>query len=125
MTSQTLEPRALDLSVPARLGQYLWRLVQFDLGFSAIYGKPVATVIAERLPPTLLLMLARRRSLSCLMERSLPLLLEMELPPITSIHSDRVLRTSPRFPVDDIRDDQLVSSQHKFNRQGTCSLPAG
>ncbi len=30
----------------------------FDLGFSAIYGKPVATVIAERLPVTLLLMTA-------------------------------------------------------------------
>ena len=48
----------LDLSVPARLGQYLLRLVQLDLGFSAIYGKPVAIVIAERLPPTLLLMTA-------------------------------------------------------------------
>ena len=46
----------LDLSVTARLGQYLWRLVSFDLGYSAIYGKPVATVIFERLPATLLLM---------------------------------------------------------------------
>jgi len=46
----------LDLSVPAQLANYLWRLVRFDLGFSAIYGKPVATVIAERLPATLLLM---------------------------------------------------------------------
>ena len=48
----------LDLSVSAQLGNYLWRLVRFDLGFSAIYGKPVATVIAERLPATLLLMTA-------------------------------------------------------------------
>ena len=48
----------LDLSVPAQLGQYLWRLVRLDLGFSAIYGKPVATVIAERLPATILLMTA-------------------------------------------------------------------
>jgi peptide/nickel transport system permease protein len=48
----------LDLSVPAQLGNYLWRLVQLDLGFSAIYGKPVATVILERLPATLLLMTA-------------------------------------------------------------------
>ncbi|PZW45967.1 peptide/nickel transport system permease protein [Humitalea rosea] len=48
----------LDLSVPARLGQYLLRLVQLDLGYSAIYGKPVATVILERLPATLLLMTA-------------------------------------------------------------------
>jgi peptide/nickel transport system permease protein len=48
----------LDLPVMARLGDYLWRLVRLDLGFSAIYGKPVATVILERLPATLLLMTA-------------------------------------------------------------------
>ena len=46
----------LDLSVAAQLANYLWRLVRLDLGFSAIYGKPVAIVIAERLPVTLLLM---------------------------------------------------------------------
>ncbi|MFT8242916.1 ABC transporter permease [Roseomonas sp. BN140053] len=46
----------LDVSVPVQLGRYLWRLVQLDLGQSAIYGKPVAEVIAERLPVTLLLM---------------------------------------------------------------------
>ncbi|MGE0717125.1 MAG: ABC transporter permease [Alphaproteobacteria bacterium] len=46
----------LDLSVPAQLVNYLWRLVRLDLGFSSIYGKPVATVIAERLPATMLLM---------------------------------------------------------------------
>jgi peptide/nickel transport system permease protein len=46
----------LDVSVAVQLGRYLWRLVQLDLGFSAIYGKPVATVILERLPATLLLM---------------------------------------------------------------------
>lgn len=48
----------LDLSVTAQLGNYLWRLVRFDLGFSSIYGKPVAAVIAERLPVTILLMTA-------------------------------------------------------------------
>jgi peptide/nickel transport system permease protein len=48
----------LDLSVATQLLNYLWRLVRFDLGFSAIYGKPVATVIVERLPATLLLMTA-------------------------------------------------------------------
>ena len=48
----------LDLSVPAQLGNYFWRLVRLDLGFSAIYGKPVSTVILERLPTTLLLMTA-------------------------------------------------------------------
>jgi peptide/nickel transport system permease protein len=46
----------LDLSVSVRLGHYLARLATFDLGYSAIYGKPVAEVIAERLPATLLLM---------------------------------------------------------------------
>jgi peptide/nickel transport system permease protein len=48
----------LDLSIPMQLGNYLWRLIRFDLGFSSIYGKPVATVILERLPPTILLMTA-------------------------------------------------------------------
>lgn len=48
----------LDVSAWAQLGNYLWRLVRLDLGFSAIYGKPVATVIAERLPTTILLMTA-------------------------------------------------------------------
>jgi peptide/nickel transport system permease protein len=46
----------LDASATVRLGRYLWRLAQLDLGFSAIYGKPVAEVIIERLPVTLLLM---------------------------------------------------------------------
>ena len=48
----------LDVSVAVQLGNYLWRLIRLDLGFSAIYGKPVATVILERLPATLLLMTA-------------------------------------------------------------------
>ena len=46
----------LDVSALVQLGRYLLRLVRLDLGMSAIYGKPVATVIAERLPVTLLLM---------------------------------------------------------------------
>jgi peptide/nickel transport system permease protein len=46
----------LDLPALVQLGRYLLRLVSFDLGESAIYGKPVARVIAERLPVTLLLM---------------------------------------------------------------------
>lgn len=48
----------LEGSTAARLLDYLWRLVRLDLGFSAIYNKPVATVILERLPATLLLMLS-------------------------------------------------------------------
>lgn len=48
----------LDLSAAERLAAYLWRLVRLDLGYSAIYGKPVAAVIFERLPATLLLMVS-------------------------------------------------------------------
>lgn len=48
----------LDAPVTVQLGRYLWRLAQFDLGYSAIYGKPVAEVILERLPVTLLLMVS-------------------------------------------------------------------
>jgi peptide/nickel transport system permease protein len=54
----------LDATVPVQLGRYLWRLVRLDLGFSAIYGKPVATVILERLPATLLLMCRRQMRMS-------------------------------------------------------------
>ncbi|MGI4955427.1 MAG: ABC transporter permease [Janthinobacterium lividum] len=46
----------LDAPVAVQLGRYLLRLLRFDLGFSAIYGQPVAQVIVERLPVTLLLM---------------------------------------------------------------------
>src|SRR5215467_5371391 len=46
----------LDLPVAVRLASYVWHLVRLDLGFSVIYGKPVAEVILERLPVTLLLM---------------------------------------------------------------------
>ena len=46
----------LDVSVPVQLGRYLVRLLSFDLGVSAIYGKPVASVIFERLSVTALFM---------------------------------------------------------------------
>ncbi|MDF7666494.1 ABC transporter permease [Orbaceae bacterium ESL0727] len=48
----------LDQSTATRLFNYLWRLIHFDLGQSAIYSKPVAAVIMERLPATLLLMVS-------------------------------------------------------------------
>ncbi|HEX6017103.1 MAG TPA: ABC transporter permease [Burkholderiaceae bacterium] len=48
----------LDLPVMVRLGNYLWHLVNFDLGQSAAYAKPVVDVIFERLPATLLLMVS-------------------------------------------------------------------
>ncbi len=56
MIEQLRRYYGLDASVSVRLAEYLWRLVRLDLGFSAIYGKPVATVIFERLPATILLM---------------------------------------------------------------------
>lgn len=46
----------LDLSAFGQLGSYLAGLVQGDLGQSARYGLPVAEVILQRLPGTLLLM---------------------------------------------------------------------
>lgn len=46
----------LDLSVLAQLWGYLTGLLQGDLGQSARYGMPVAEVIWQRLPGTLLLM---------------------------------------------------------------------
>jgi peptide/nickel transport system permease protein len=46
----------LDISALSQLARYFLRLIEFDLGQSANYGKPVASVIAERLPVTLLLM---------------------------------------------------------------------
>lgn len=46
----------LDVGVATQLGRYLVRLATLDLGQSAIYGKPVATVIGERLAVTALFM---------------------------------------------------------------------
>jgi peptide/nickel transport system permease protein len=56
MIANLREYYQLNDSVSVRLGDYLWRLAHLDLGYSAIYGKPVALVIVERLPATLLLM---------------------------------------------------------------------
>lgn len=58
MITQLRQFYGLDASVPVQLGRYLWRLVQLDLGYSAIYAKPVLDVILERLPATLLLMVS-------------------------------------------------------------------
>ncbi len=56
MMAQLRNFYGLDATVPVQLGRYLLRLLTLDLGYSAIYGKPVAAVIAERLPATLMLM---------------------------------------------------------------------
>ncbi|MFW8588659.1 ABC transporter permease [Rhizobium beringeri] len=50
------ESYGLDRSMLARLWLYLSSLARFDLGWSVAFGRPVGTLIAERLPNTLLLM---------------------------------------------------------------------
>ena len=56
MMAQLRNFYGLDATVPVQLGRYVLRLLTLDLGYSAIYGKPVAAVIGERLPTTLMLM---------------------------------------------------------------------
>ena len=46
---------ALDRPLPERFGIYVSRLATGDLGMSRIQGRPVAVIIAERIPATLLL----------------------------------------------------------------------
>ncbi len=58
MIQQMREFYGLDLPVHVQLGNYLWHLLSFDFGYSAIYAKPVLEVILERLPATLLLMIS-------------------------------------------------------------------
>jgi len=48
----------LDQPVWVQLGVYLWKLVQFDFGYSYIYEQPVMEVILDRLATTVLLMSA-------------------------------------------------------------------
>lgn len=45
----------LDQPLAAQFGHYLRNLLQFDLGYSFRHGQPVAQLIADRLPATLLL----------------------------------------------------------------------
>ncbi len=47
----------LDQPLPIQLGRYLAQVATFDLGFSFRHNMPVASLIADRLPATLLLML--------------------------------------------------------------------
>jgi peptide/nickel transport system permease protein len=47
----------LDLPLLQQLGSYLWHLAHLDLGQSARFGLPVSTLVMERLPNTMLLML--------------------------------------------------------------------
>ncbi|CAH1693593.1 ABC transporter permease [Hyphomicrobiales bacterium] len=45
----------LDRPVPEQFVNYLWSLMRGDFGISLWQDRPVATIIAERLPPSLLL----------------------------------------------------------------------
>ncbi|MDP5220471.1 ABC transporter permease [Ruegeria sp. 2205SS24-7] len=45
----------LDQPVIVQLGRYIGRVLQFDLGYSYFYNRPVTELIFERLPATLLL----------------------------------------------------------------------
>lgn len=46
----------LDRSLPEQYISYIWNLCRFDLGFSFRFSEPVSSLILERLPATLLLM---------------------------------------------------------------------
>ena len=45
----------LDRPFLVQLGSYMFRILQFDLGYSYFYGMPVTELILQRLPATLLL----------------------------------------------------------------------
>ncbi|AWN53886.1 ABC transporter permease [Methylobacterium sp. 17Sr1-1] len=53
--AQLREKFALDQPLPSQLGAYLGSIVKLDLGYSVRQQMPVATLIGERLPATLLL----------------------------------------------------------------------
>ena len=48
----------LDRSLPVQLGVYLGKVAQGDLGYSYFFNLPVTSMIAERVPATLLLVLS-------------------------------------------------------------------
>ena len=48
----------LDQPFIVQLGSYVGRMLQFDLGYSFFYSQPVTDLILDRLPATLLLVIA-------------------------------------------------------------------
>ena len=48
----------LDKSLPVQLGVYLGKVVQGDLGYSYFFNSPVSQLILERVPATLMLVIA-------------------------------------------------------------------
>ena len=55
--AQIRQQYGLDLPMWQQLAQYLWKVVHFDLGHSYFFNTPVTSLIAERLPATLLLVI--------------------------------------------------------------------
>ncbi len=53
--AQVLSQYGLDLPMLAQYGRYWWNLAHFELGTSVRFGQPVAEVLMDRLPWTLLL----------------------------------------------------------------------
>lgn len=52
------EDYGLDRSLPVQLGSYLAHVAQGDLGYSYYFDRPVMTLIASRIPATLLLVIS-------------------------------------------------------------------
>ncbi|KTT20366.1 ABC transporter permease [Pseudacidovorax intermedius] len=58
MKAELRQSYGLDRPLPVQLGIYLARVARLDLGQSYIFNLPVAELIAERIPATLLLVLS-------------------------------------------------------------------
>ena len=56
--AQIREEYGLDQPFLVQLGRYIGGVLQFDLGYSYFYNRPVTDLILERLPATLLLVLS-------------------------------------------------------------------
>ena len=57
MMAQIRKDYGLDQPFIVQLGQYIGKVLTFDLGYSFFYNQPVTTLIFEKLPATLLLVI--------------------------------------------------------------------
>ncbi len=57
MMAQIRQDYGLDQPFLVQLGQYIGKVLTFDLGYSFFYNQPVTTLIFEKLPATLLLVI--------------------------------------------------------------------
>jgi peptide/nickel transport system permease protein len=58
MMAQLRSQYGLDKSLPVQLGVYLGKVLHADLGYSYFFNQPVISMITERIPATLLLVLS-------------------------------------------------------------------